>query len=89
MRYTRAQLEELLWRQLTHIDEQNAQVTLLREQNTLLKLENENLRARLDLIEPAPKPYPKPKRKKLKRMAQPVLRGAGKILAFWRGANKA
>ena len=65
MRYTRAQLEELLWLQLTHIDEQNAQVTLLREQNTLLKLENENLRARLGLIEPAPKPYPKPKRKKV------------------------
>ncbi len=65
MKYTRAKLEELLWRQLTHIDEQNEQLRLLREQNTLLKLENEKLRTNLGLVEPAPKPYPKSKRKKV------------------------
>ena len=65
MRYTRAKLEELLWRQLTHIEEQNEQVALLREQNALLKLENDKLLTNLGLVEPAPKPYPKPKRKKV------------------------
>jgi regulator of replication initiation timing len=65
MKYTRAKLEELLWRQLSYIDELNEQVALMREQNTLLKLENENLRTRLGLVESAPKPYPKPKRKKV------------------------
>ena len=65
MRYTRAKLEELLWRQLTHIEEQNEQVALLREQNALLKLENDKLLTNLGLVEPAPKPYSKPKRKKV------------------------
>jgi len=61
--YTKAQLEELLWKQLSYIDVLNDKVRLLEEQNVIYQAVNKKLTA--DYLEKTKqKPYPKPKRKK-------------------------
>jgi hypothetical protein len=61
--YTKAQLEELLWKQLSYIDALNDKVRLLEEQNVIYETVNKKLTTE-HLEKNKLKPYPKPKRKK-------------------------
>ncbi|MCB9448707.1 MAG: hypothetical protein H6585_10220 [Flavobacteriales bacterium] len=64
IRYTKDQLEILLYKQLENLDAMNEHVRLVKEQNEMLLTYNHKLIEKLSEDQKKPVPYPKPKRKR-------------------------